>query len=58
MYFSDYFKVRPQVIEKYGAFNISLVADLPLFIDPFSCLTAIKRNTRSYTTTSFDILGS
>ena len=21
MYFSDYFKVRPQVIEKYGAFN-------------------------------------
>jgi len=35
LYFSDYFKVDPTVIEDYGAFNISLVFDLPLFIDPF-----------------------
>lgn len=35
IYFSDYFKVKEKDIEKYGAFNISLVADLPLFIDPF-----------------------
>jgi hypothetical protein len=35
IYFSDYFKVAPETIEAYGAFNISLVADLPLFIDPF-----------------------
>ena len=33
--FSDYFEVDPQVIEDYGAFNISLVSDLPLFVDPF-----------------------
>lgn len=33
--FSDYFAVNPQIIENYGAFNISLVSDLPLFIDPF-----------------------
>ncbi len=43
MYFSDYFKVRPQVIEKYGAFNISLVADLPLFIDPFLLFNSNKK---------------
>jgi len=35
VYFSDYFKVDQVVIEQYGAFNISLVTDLPLFIDPF-----------------------
>src|SRR5262249_2908532 len=35
LYFSDAFKVNPRVIEGYGAFNISLVADLPLFVDPF-----------------------
>src|SRR5438270_2796483 len=35
VYFSDYFKVDQDVIERYGAFNISLVTDLPLFIDPF-----------------------
>ena len=34
-YFSDYFNVPQRTIEKYGAFNISLLADLPLFIDPF-----------------------
>jgi hypothetical protein len=33
--FCDFFKVSPKVLDKYGAFNISLVADLPLFIDPF-----------------------
>lgn len=35
VYFSDFFGVSAGTIEKYGAFNISLVADLPLFIDPF-----------------------
>lgn len=35
LYFSDYFRVAPEKLERYGAFNISLVADLPLFIDPF-----------------------
>lgn len=33
--FSDVFGVEPETVEEYGAFNISLVADLPLFIDPF-----------------------
>ncbi len=33
--FSDIFKVDAEVIEGYGAFNISLLGDLSLFIDPF-----------------------
>jgi hypothetical protein len=35
IYFSDFFQVPEKEIEKYGAFNISLINDLPLFIDPF-----------------------
>lgn len=35
MYFTDYYNVKPGTLEKYGALNISLVTDLPLFIDPF-----------------------
>jgi hypothetical protein len=35
LYFSDYFGVDPAVLEKYGAFDISVVSDLPVFIDPF-----------------------
>jgi hypothetical protein len=35
IYFSDYFRVAPEVVEDYGAFDISLISDLPLFVDPF-----------------------
>jgi len=35
IYFSDFFNVDPSKLENYGAFNISLINDLPLFIDPF-----------------------
>lgn len=35
VYFSDFFKVEEDIIESYGAINISLINDLPLFIDPF-----------------------
>lgn len=34
-FFSDTFGVSPEAIEKYGAFDVSLINDLPLFIDPF-----------------------
>ncbi|MEK7464464.1 MAG: hypothetical protein AAB617_01660 [Patescibacteria group bacterium] len=33
--FSDFFGVTPENLEKFGAYNVSLVTDLPLFIDPF-----------------------
>jgi len=35
IYFSDVFDASPEVIEGYGSVDISLVSDLPLFIDPF-----------------------
>ena len=35
VYFSDFFDISEDIIEEYGAFNISLINDLPLFIDPF-----------------------
>ena len=42
IYFSDFFGVKPEVIEEYGAFNISLINDLPLFIDPFLLFNSEK----------------
>ena len=35
IYFTDFFCVDPGSLEAYGAFNVSLINDLPLFIDPF-----------------------
>ncbi|MCD6437288.1 MAG: hypothetical protein J7L56_03355 [Halomonas sp.] len=35
VYFSDYFSVSKDDLEEYGAFNVSLINDLPVFIDPF-----------------------
>jgi len=43
LHFSDHFKVKPQDLENYNAFNISLVSDLPLFIDPFLLFNSKKR---------------
>ena len=34
-FFSDQFEIDATVVADYGAFDISLIADLPLFIDPF-----------------------
>jgi hypothetical protein len=42
VYFSDRFRVRPDTLDKYGAFNISVVSDLPLFIDPFLLFNSRK----------------
>lgn len=33
--FSDYFNIDQSVVDNYGALNICLAADMPLFIDPF-----------------------
>lgn len=46
IYFSDVFKVEPSLLDKHGAFNISLVTDLPLFIDPFLLFNSKKRTYR------------
>lgn len=42
IYFSDFFGVSKPALEKYGAFNISLLADLPLFVDPFLLFNSKK----------------
>ncbi len=45
-YFSDYFSVLPKTIEDYGAFNVSLLNDLPLFVDPFLLFNSQKSEYR------------
>lgn len=42
VYFSDYFDVSPTALSDYGAFNISLINDLPVFIDPFLLFNSDK----------------
>ncbi|MCY4046411.1 MAG: hypothetical protein OXE99_15215 [Cellvibrionales bacterium] len=42
MYFSDFFEVNPALIEEYGAFDLSLINDLPLFVDPFLLFNSEK----------------
>lgn len=43
IYFTDVFEVSPKALSKHGAFNISLITDLPLFIDPFLLFNSKKR---------------
>lgn len=43
IYFSDFFNIDPHILDKYGAVNISLVSDLPLFIDPFLLFGSSKK---------------
>ena len=42
VYFSDYFGVSPDALDTYGAFNVSLINDLPVFIDPFLLFNSDK----------------
>lgn len=42
VHFSDIFQVSSEELEKYGAFDISLIADVPLFIDPFLLFSSEK----------------
>lgn len=42
IYFSDFFNCSPDVLEKYEALDISLIADLPLFVDPFLLFNSDK----------------
>src|SRR5690348_777988 len=42
IYFTDFFGVSPKKLAAYGAFNVSCIVDLPLFIDPFLLFTSKK----------------
>lgn len=35
IYFTDFFEVSTDALDAYGAFDVSLINDLPLFVDPF-----------------------
>ena len=47
IYFSDVFAVAPEALEEYGAFDVSLINDLPLFIDPFLLFNSDKQEYRA-----------
>lgn len=40
--FSEYFEIDSDVLDEYGALNICIDADLPLFIDPFLMFSSEK----------------
>ena len=42
LYFSQHFGVDSSLLDEYGAFDISVVSDLPLFIDPFLLFNSAK----------------
>jgi len=46
-FFTDFFDVAPEKLEEHGAFNISLINDLPLFIDPFLLFNSKKPEYRA-----------
>src|SRR3984957_9540079 len=43
IYFTDFFRVTEEDLASYGAFNVSLINDLPLFIDPFLLFDSEKK---------------
>jgi hypothetical protein len=42
LYFSDYFDVDPQIVRDYGALDLCVVSDLPVFVDPFLLFNSEK----------------
>ena len=50
--FLDYFNIDQSTLDKYGALNICLSADMPLFIDPFYYLRLKTKNIK--TTSKFN----
>lgn len=47
LYFSDVFEIPKDSLDNYGAFNISLITDLPLFIDPFLLFNSQNKDYRA-----------
>lgn len=43
IYFSDIFQIDPRTLRDYGALDVCLVSDLPLFIDPFLLFSSEKK---------------
>jgi len=47
VFFSDFFNVTSKTLKDYGAFNVSLINDLPVFIDPFLLFASKKKEYRA-----------
>ena len=47
VYFSEIFDVDEKVLDDYGAINVSLINDIPLFIDPFLLYASEKPEYRT-----------
>lgn len=47
IHFSDFFGVDPVLLDAHGAFNVSLINDLPVFIDPFLLFNSDKPEYRA-----------
>ena len=56
LYFSDFFNVDEDIIDGYGAVNISLINDLPLFIDPFLLFNSEKAEYQAIHSSMIDYL--
>jgi len=46
-FFNEYFGVSQDQVDDYGAFNVSIINDLPLFIDPFLLFNSDKPDYRA-----------
>jgi hypothetical protein len=46
-FFNEYFDVTQDQVDDYGAFNVSIINDLPLFIDPFLLFNSDKLEYRA-----------
>lgn len=46
LFFSEVFEVDRTILDEYGAFDVSLATDLPLFIDPFLLFNSEKPDYR------------
>ena len=47
LFFSEYFKIDPHTLFEYGALDISLICDLPFFIDPMLIFNSNKPQYRN-----------
>lgn len=47
IHFTHHFGIEPEILDDFGAFNISLINDIPLFIDPFLLFNSEKAEYQS-----------
>lgn len=55
MFFSEKFQVSSDLIKDYGAVDISLVCDIPLFIDPMLIFNSKKKGLQRITQSNYPL---